>query len=211
MANHIAAILDLKSQIQDTGETLDNIHIARAMVLSLPKTQSWDIIKNQLFNVKSTKLTIDAVSTKLQSEANCCACEAVGGSTAVYTQTKDPGKCNDKPDPFYACHDGGHQGHTIDDYPYSQRNIKVQAKSAPKSTNLMTHALCDLGTYEIGQVYMATTSNSATKADNVLLDSTAMLHMFQKYYVFTNYRPSIENETIWLETSTPFKLLDKGV
>jgi hypothetical protein len=54
MADHITTILDLKSQIQDTGETLDDIHIARAMVLSLPKTQSWDIIKIQLFNVKST-------------------------------------------------------------------------------------------------------------------------------------------------------------
>jgi hypothetical protein len=47
MADHIATILDLKSQIQDAGKTLDNIHI-RAMVLSLPKTQSWDIIKIQL-------------------------------------------------------------------------------------------------------------------------------------------------------------------
>jgi hypothetical protein len=59
-------------------------------------------------------------------------------STALYTQKKDPGKRDGKPDPFYTCHDGGHQGHTIDDCPYSQRNIKAQAKSAPESTNLMT-------------------------------------------------------------------------
>jgi hypothetical protein len=39
------------------------------MVLSLLKTQSWDIIKIQLFNVEPDKLTIDTVSTKLQSEA----------------------------------------------------------------------------------------------------------------------------------------------
>jgi hypothetical protein len=38
MANDIAAILDLKSQIQDTGKTLNDIHITHAMVLSLPKT-----------------------------------------------------------------------------------------------------------------------------------------------------------------------------
>jgi hypothetical protein len=119
MADHIAAILDLKSQIQDTGKTLDDIHIARAMVLSLPKTQSWDIIKIQLFNVESAKLTIDAISTKLQSEANRCVRKAVGGSTALYTQKKDPGKRNGKPDPFYACRDGGHQGHNTDECPHS--------------------------------------------------------------------------------------------
>jgi hypothetical protein len=120
-----------------------------------------------------------------------------------YTQKKDPGKRNGKPDPFYACHVGGHQGHTIDDCSYSQRNIKAQAKSAPESTNLTTHALCDLGTCEIGQVYMATTSNSATEADNVLLDSTATSHMFRKYHVFTNYKPSIENETVLVGNKYP--------
>jgi hypothetical protein len=109
--------------------------------------------------------------TKLQSEANRHTHEAVGGGTALYTQKKDPGKCDGKPDPFYTCHDGGHQGYTIDDCLYSQRNIKVQAKSAPESTNLMTHALHDLGTCNIGQVYMATTSNSTTEADDVLLYS----------------------------------------
>jgi hypothetical protein len=138
MANHIAAILDLKSQIQDAGETLDDIHIARAMVLSLPKTQSWDIIKIQLFNVKSAKLTIDAVSTKLQSEANRHACEAVGGGTALYTQKKDLGKRDGKPDPFYACHDGGHQGHNVDECPHSRKNIEARANAAPQSTNLTT-------------------------------------------------------------------------
>jgi hypothetical protein len=59
-----------------------------------------------------------------------------------------------------------------------------------------THALCDLGTCEIGQVYMATTSNSATEANDVLLDSAATSHMFRKYHVFANYRPPIEDETV---------------
>jgi hypothetical protein len=35
--------------------------------------------------------------------------------------------------------------------------------------------------------------------------------MFQKYYVFANYRPSIEDEAVWLGTSTPFELPDEGV
>jgi hypothetical protein len=61
MANHIAAMLNIKQQINDAGKSLDDIHVARAMVLSLPKTQSWDIIKIQLFDVEPDKLTIDMV------------------------------------------------------------------------------------------------------------------------------------------------------
>jgi hypothetical protein len=48
MANHIASMLDIKQQIIDAGETLEDLHVACAMVLSLPKTQSWDIMKIQL-------------------------------------------------------------------------------------------------------------------------------------------------------------------
>ena len=40
MVDHMAAMLDIQRQIMDAGETLDDIHVARAMVLSLPKTQS---------------------------------------------------------------------------------------------------------------------------------------------------------------------------
>jgi hypothetical protein len=50
---------------------------------------------------------------------------------------------------------------------------------------------------------MATTSNSATEADEVLLDRATMSHMFRKYHVFTNYRPSIENETILVGNKHP--------
>jgi hypothetical protein len=205
MADHIAAILDLKSQIQDAGETLDDIHVARTMVLSLPKTQSWDVIKIQLFNVESAKLTINTVSTKLQSEANRRVREAVGGGTALYTWQKDPGKRDGKLDPFYVCRDGGHQGHNADECPHSRKNIEAQANAAPQSTNLTTHTLCDLGTREIGQL-MAITSNSASDADDVLLDSAATSHMFRKRLTFTNYRPSMVNETVSVGNKHPLRV-----
>jgi hypothetical protein len=38
MADHIVAMLDIKQQINDVGESLDDVHVARAMVLLLPKT-----------------------------------------------------------------------------------------------------------------------------------------------------------------------------
>jgi hypothetical protein len=65
MADHIAAMLDIKQQIVDAGEMIDDLHIVRAMVLLLPKTQSWEIIKIQLFDIEATKLTSKLVSTKL--------------------------------------------------------------------------------------------------------------------------------------------------
>jgi hypothetical protein len=70
IADHIASMLDIKQQIIDAGEMLEDLHVAHAMVLSLLKTQSWDITKIQLFDVESAKLTSKAVSTKLQFEAN---------------------------------------------------------------------------------------------------------------------------------------------
>ena len=97
MADHIAAMLDIKRQIEDAGEKLEDVHVARAMVLSLPKTQSWDVIKIQLFDVEPAKLTVDAVGTKLQSEANRCTQEkGTGKDTALYVQKKDTHKSKGK-------------------------------------------------------------------------------------------------------------------
>jgi hypothetical protein len=91
MANHIMSMLDIKQQIINAGETLEDLHVTHAMVLSLPKTQSWDVVKIQLFDVESAKLTSKAVSTKLQSKANQRAQEKAGGNTALYTHHKEKG------------------------------------------------------------------------------------------------------------------------
>ena len=50
MADHIAMILDIQHQIAQAGKQISDLHIAWAMILSLPKTPSWEIIKIQLFN-----------------------------------------------------------------------------------------------------------------------------------------------------------------
>jgi hypothetical protein len=82
MANHIAAMLDIKHCIEQAGETIPNLYVACAMILSLPKTQSWDIIKITLFELQS--LTTEIVSTKLQQEANCHSCDKSSGKTALF-------------------------------------------------------------------------------------------------------------------------------
>ena len=75
MADHIAAMLDIKYRIEQAGKTTPDLYVARAMILSLPKTQSWDIIKITLFELQS--LTTEIVSTKLQQEANHHSCDTV--------------------------------------------------------------------------------------------------------------------------------------
>jgi hypothetical protein len=53
---------------------------------------------------------------------------------------------------------------------------------------------------------MATTLNSASDADDVLLDSAATSHMFRKHLTFTNYRPSMVNETISVGNKHPLRV-----
>jgi hypothetical protein len=142
------------------------------MVLSLPKTQSWHIIKIQLFNIEPAKLTIDMVSTKLQSEANRQTREKGASNTALYVQKKDVHGCNKgSAKGLYAvCHDGGHSGHKADECPHNYKNRdKAKAKSQPQSANFTVSKLCDLGTYEIGQVFMDVGSTPDT--NDILLDS----------------------------------------
>ena len=62
-------MLGLKYQIEQAGEDIPDIHVARAMIISLPKTQTWDyVVKITLFEV--AKLTSEVVSSKLLQEAN---------------------------------------------------------------------------------------------------------------------------------------------
>jgi hypothetical protein len=181
MADHIAAMLDIKRQINDAGESLDDIHVARAMVLLLPKTQSWDIIKIQLFDVEPDKLTIDTVSTKLQSEANRHMREKGTNNTALYVQKKDTRKREkgSGKGPYAVCRDGGHSGHKAEECPHDYKNRnKAKAKSQPQSTNYTVNNLRNLGTREIGQVFM--TVGGIPDTNDILLDSAATSHMFCK-------------------------------
>jgi hypothetical protein len=82
MADHIAAMLDIKYRIEQAGETISDLYVARAMILSLPKTQSWDIIKITLFELQL--LTTEIVSTKLQQEANRRSRDKSSGETALF-------------------------------------------------------------------------------------------------------------------------------
>jgi len=89
MADHIAVMLDLKHHIEQAGEDIPDIHVARAMIISLPKTQTWDVVKITLFEV--TELTSEIVSSKLLQEANRQTHEKASETALVASNKKGKG------------------------------------------------------------------------------------------------------------------------
>ena len=68
MADHVTKMLNIRNHITAAGKDLPDIHVAQTLILSLPKTTSWDLIKIQLFALDP--ISSEIVSTKLQAEAN---------------------------------------------------------------------------------------------------------------------------------------------
>src|ERR1700675_1278411 len=221
MADHIAAMLDIKRQIEDTGEKLEDLHVARAMVLSLPKTQTWDIIKIQLFDIESSKLTSELVSTKLQAKANRRARDKASGNTALLAHGrgkragkskgkggKENGKGHEKPGPAstdecWYCHETGHWANKC-----PKREEDDRKKKQGQSANLTVSHLQDLGSREVGRVYM-TIDGTPAKSD-VLLDCAATSHMFHDRSGFQNYVPSTGDETVSVGDNHPLTVAGRG-
>jgi len=86
---HTAYLLDLSHRITNSGEKLEDLHLAHAMVLSLPKTASWELVKIPSFELETFDL--DLVSTRLLQKANRRTREKNGGDTAFFVKgTKGP-------------------------------------------------------------------------------------------------------------------------
>jgi hypothetical protein len=137
------------------------------------------------------------VSTKLQSEANCRTHEKGVNNMALYVQKKDARKHNkgSGKGPYVVCCDGGHSGHKAEECPHDYKNHdKAKAKSQPQFANITVSNPWDLGTHEIGQVFMAV--GSILDTNNILLDSAATSHMFCECHLFSSYTFSTENETM---------------
>ena len=50
MEDHIAALLNLRQRIVQSGGTVDDSQMSQAMILSLPETPSWELITVQLIH-----------------------------------------------------------------------------------------------------------------------------------------------------------------
>jgi hypothetical protein len=68
MQDYIACMLDLWHHILDCGEKIEDIHLMHALILSLPRTTTWEVIKNNLF--KEQMLTSATVCAELNAVYN---------------------------------------------------------------------------------------------------------------------------------------------
>ena len=66
MSDHIGYFLNLRHYIIEAGEKLDDIHVVHAILLSLPRSSIWDVVKQNLLD-KGKALTLDMVSAELIS------------------------------------------------------------------------------------------------------------------------------------------------
>jgi hypothetical protein len=108
MDEHIACMLDISHRIQSCGEKIEDIHLTRAMVLSLPKTPSWELVKITIFEL--TTFTSELVGTRLLQEANRRLKEKNGSSTALHVQERGQ-RVKRTPQPDDRCRRCGRLGH----------------------------------------------------------------------------------------------------
>jgi len=66
MSDHIGYFLNLRCHIIEAGKKLDNIHVVYAILLSLPCSNIWDVVKQNLLD-KGKALTLNMVSAELIS------------------------------------------------------------------------------------------------------------------------------------------------
>jgi len=69
MSDHIGSFLQLHRCITESGQKLEDIHIVYAILLSLPRSGIWDVVKQNLLD-KGSGLTLNAITTKLLSVSN---------------------------------------------------------------------------------------------------------------------------------------------
>ena len=197
MDEHIAGMLGLRHRIISTGEKLEDLHLAWAMVLSLPKTPSWELVKIPLFELPT--LTSEAISTRILQEANRRNREKSRSEMALVMKgkrEKGKGKSKSKgPQPTDKCRRCGKVGHWAKGCGEPETDKKDSGKKATgESAHLTTSGVQELESREVGHVYVVSETSAAQP--EVLLDCAATSHIFADHRFFMRYVPSSSGETI---------------
>jgi len=198
MANHVASMLNLWHKILAAGEDLSDIHITQALVLLLLQTPSWDLIKIQLFNLDTMKLTSETIATTLQAEVNhhqhdkmsktaMLAAKRAFGSKG---KMKDKGKPGLRPDD--ECQHCHKKGHWISKCPKCKAEEK---KTGAGTASLTINNLWDLGSgsSSLGYTEWIFMAESIPNRGELLLDLAATSHMLLDHSLFMSYTPVISH------------------
>ena len=70
MSDYIGSFLHLCRCITESCQKLEDIHIVHAILLSLPRSGIWNVVKQNLLD-KGSGLTLNAVTAELLSVSDC--------------------------------------------------------------------------------------------------------------------------------------------
>ena len=156
---------------------------------------SWDLIKIQLFNLDTTKLTSKTIATTLQAEANyhqrdktsetamLAAKKAIGSKGK--SQTKDKSKGPKLDNECHYCHEKGH---------WISKCLKCEAeekKTGAGTASLAINSLQDLGSGSSSSRYaeFIFMAGSIPDGGKLLLDLAVTSHMLLDHLLFMFYTP----------------------
>ena len=195
LSDHIGFYLGLRRRFIEVGHVPDDITIINTILLSLPNTPTWEVVKSDLLR-RGTKLSINEVSAELMSvyerntHEDAIAAKPLalvskddhgfGGRKFTQKSTKKGIKPKRVPKPDDTCHNCGEKGHWSPQCakPKISRDIDIG------SANLTINAP-EFRSREIGKVLMATNDEMPA---GLLLDSAASCHMISDRSYFYQYR-----------------------
>ncbi len=207
MSDHIGYFLRVRQQIIEAREKLDETQVIHAILLSLPHTNVWDVVRQNLLD-KGKNLTMEVVTAELvavherllrdkQAEevsekvkadqlallSRQSGSSSGSGGKGGKKSKKGKGKRKAKPeDECFNCHQ---KGHWKGDCPSAPKNEK---KPGGKSANLTVEEPQSSGIREVGQMVIAV--SGGTLGLELLLDCGATSHMFTQRECFDAYTSS---------------------
>jgi len=222
MSDYIGSFLNLKRHITEAGHKLDDILVVHVILHSLPCSNIWDIVKQNLFD-KGKVLILDLLSAELISvhnhakhdhQANKNEKKSKFNQMLLLAKSIPPlnysgrrerrgGRPNDrsrrpKNHPTgtrcYICNQEGHWASECPTNKLSSKSYKGETYQSGGSANLAVDYLQFLGEHEVGKILMVTYDSFPTTG--ILLNCGATAHMFTNKQYFSMYMNSVNEFVI---------------
>ena len=217
MSDHIGSFLNLKCRITEAGHKLDDILVIHAILHSLPHSNIWDIVKQNLLD-KGKVLILDLLSAELifvhdhakrdrqanknekKSKSNQILLLAKSAPLPNYSGRRGrrggrPNNRSRRPRNHptstrcYICNQEGHRALECPTNKLSSKSYKGETYQSGDSANLAVDHLQSLGEHEVGKMLMATYDPFPTT--RILLNCSIIAHMFTNKQHFSTYVNSV--------------------
>ncbi|KAJ3557795.1 hypothetical protein NP233_g11654 [Leucocoprinus birnbaumii] len=217
ISDHVSFYLSIRRQFIEAGHRVDDVTVINALLLSLPHTPTWEVVKQNLL-YKGPSLTIENVTTELASVYDRLMLEDTADGVNKKTKTlalvstqsdssRRPGKGGSKQSggrkklsveerkarakkytkPEDICKKCGRKGHW-------SIVCHGEITKDPETAHLAVDDLAPSNSREARRVYMATTHRYNDHSE-ILLDSAASCHMFSNRDLFLTYE-EVKNDHI---------------